>query len=57
MSSGGARRSVPEPRNEETMEYLRDGSGNEGEGRAVAVGEGRSTGKEVARELRKPALE
>ena len=39
-----------------TMEYLRDGSGNEGEGRTVAVREGRSTRKEVARQPHKPAL-
>ena len=34
---------------EETMEYSRDGSGNEGEGGTVAVREGRSTRREVAR--------
>ena len=34
------------------MEYSCDGSGNEGEGRAVAVREGRSTRKEVARQRR-----
>ena len=34
---------------EETMEYSSDGSGNEGEGGTVAVREGRSTRREVAR--------
>ena len=38
------------------MEYLCDGSGNEGEGRTLPVREGRSTGKEVARQQREPAL-
>ena len=32
------------------MEYSRDGSGNEGEGGTVAVREGRSTRREVARQ-------
>ena len=41
---------MPEQKKEETMEYLRDGSGNEGEGGTVAVREGRSTRKEVARQ-------
>ena len=38
------------------MEYSCDGSGNEGEGRAVPVREGRSTRKEVARQRRETAL-
>ena len=45
---------VHRSRRRKRMEYLCDGSGNEGEGRTVAVREGRSTRKEVARKQRKP---
>ena len=45
---------VSRPRRRKTMEYLRDGSGNEGEGGTVAVREGRSTRREVARKLKIP---